>query len=186
MQKILANSRELVSFTEVQSAISRQAKEINEFIKKQLDQKAKPDVVAICLLNGGIIYSGMLLPMLDFNLQLDSISVSRYGKRDVGGDISWHSTPRLSLQGKIVLLLDDIFDQGTTLAHVQQWCLAHGAKSAVSCVLAWKELGEHVSGKPDFYALRIPDKFVVGMGMDYAESFRNAPGIFVLPELDKD
>jgi len=182
MSDILLKSKALISFSEVQSAIQQEATLINSCIKEQQRENRCKDVVAITLLNGGIIFAGMLLPLLDFNLQLDSVAVSRYGKNDVGGSLSWHAMPRISLQNKTVLLLDDIFDQGLTLFHVRQWCMNHGAESVFSCVLAWKELSQKTDGQPDFYAVRIPDKFVVGMGMDYAGLYRNAPGIFVLPE----
>ncbi len=176
MIKALQSAEHMYSLPQVCKAIATQAEQLNE-------QFRGGEVVAITLLNGGIVYAGQLLPLLDFNLQLDSISVSRYRDKAEGGQLHWHAYPSCKLEGTTVLLLDDIFDQGITLQQVKAWCLSKGAKAVYSAVLAWKHLDTEASmpdTKPDFYALSVPDKFVVGMGMDYAGKFRNADGIYAL------
>lgn len=171
----------LVSLAQAQNAVADQAGKLNAYISGELNKANKPEgVVVLSLLNGGIIYTGMLLPLLDFDLELDSLAVSRYRENDFGGNLQWHTVPRVSLKNKMVLLLDDIFDQGITIKKVGEWCREQGAYGVLSCVLAWKDLIESVESKPDYYALTIPDKFVVGLGMDFAGRYRNAPGIYAV------
>lgn len=182
----LAGTKLLVSFSDVQSAVEAQAQKLNIFVAEQ--QSVYPEgegVVALTLLNGGIIYAGMLLPLLNFKLELDAVGVSRYRDKDYGGELTWNTMPRVALHNKLVILLDDIFDQGITLQRVAEWCVEQGALSVSSSVLAWKQLTPPAVGKPDFYALTIPDAFVVGMGMDYAGYYRNAPGIYALQDFER-
>lgn len=181
----LGSCEQLYSMTQAQDAVARQADKLNSYVLDELNKKNKPEgVVVLSLLNGGIIYTGMLLPLLDFDLELDSLAVSRYRKNDFGGDLQWHTAPRVDLKNKMVLLVDDIFDQGITIKKVGDWCAEQGAYGVLSCVLAWKILIETVENKPDFYALKVPDKFVVGLGMDFAGRYRNAPGIFAVSETE--
>ncbi|SMF31274.1 hypoxanthine phosphoribosyltransferase [Alteromonadaceae bacterium Bs31] len=175
----LKSARLLFSAEQISRAITAQAALINGKLGH------KNPMVALTLLNGGIVYTGQLLPLLDFHLQLDSISVSRYRDQTQGGQLHWHAYPGIDLEGSVVLLLDDIFDQGITLAHVKDWCLSKGAKEVYTAVLAWKKLNNastSLLATPDFFALEVPDKFVVGMGMDYAGKFRNANGIYAMDD----
>jgi Hypoxanthine-guanine phosphoribosyltransferase len=180
MDSLLAQADTLYSYEQSVAAIEV----LSDVLNKHFENFSGEKIVALTLLNGGIVFAGMLLPKLSFALQLDSVGVSRYREHETGRDLRWHSKPRASLVGASVLLLDDIFDQGITLEEVKAWCVDQGANSVESVVLAWKQLeeseGKACKAKPDFYALSIPDKFVVGMGMDFAGNYRNAPGIFVL------
>ncbi|WP_075185254.1 phosphoribosyltransferase family protein [Teredinibacter haidensis] len=185
MQKILGDSQQLFSFEDARFSVAKVGEQINrEFFGETYTDIP---VVALTLLNGGVVFAGMLLPYLNFHLQLDSVGVSRYRDKKSGAELQWHTYPRTSLSGTKVLLMDDIYDQGVTLSKVSEWCIEQGAESVHTAVLAWKQLKTASSESsdilaPDFFALKIPDKFVVGLGMDYAGRYRNAAGIYVLSE----
>jgi len=180
MSESLETAAELYSMEAVQQLIGEQAGIINAHYTSVENNLP---VVCVTLLNGGIIYAGMLLPKLNFPLLVDSLCVSRYREHTSGADLRWHSYPRVSLKSHRVLLLDDIYDQGVTLHNVAQWCFNQGAETVDTAVLALKLCAPasiREFGGPDFHALTIPDKFVVGLGMDKAGKYRNAPGIYVL------
>jgi len=173
----------IFTLDQVHAAIAKQAAAINHHFSEK--HRAKEKIVALTLLNGGIVYTGLLMPQLNFTLYLDSLSVSRYRDNTQGGGLEWQAYPKIGLKGVHVLLLDDIFDQGITLQAVVDWCRMQGASSVTSAVLAWKQLDDangQAVGVPDFYALRVPDKFVIGMGMDCAGKHRNLPGIYFIDE----
>lgn len=176
---LIETAERLYSLEQVRDAIAVQAGELNHAYR---GPRSEP-VVALTLLNGGLVYAGMLIPMLDFELVIDSVRVSRYRDKTHGGELNWHVEPGTSLVNRQVLLLDDIYDQGVTLQLVREWCEQRGASRVQNAVLAWKQPqpGVGMNGTaPDSHALTVPDKFVVGMGMDFAERYRNAPGIFAI------
>ncbi|WP_045859914.1 phosphoribosyltransferase family protein [Teredinibacter purpureus] len=182
----MKNAKKLFSFDESQQAIVGLSDKLNRHYRSSSSNGKKP-VIVLSLLNGGMVFSGLLLPHLNFPLLLDSICVSRYRQKTTGADLQWHSYPGVDLSGSEVLLLDDIYDEGITLAMVKAWCLSQGAEHVITSVLAWKQLPPkkqraEVLECPDFFALQVPDEFVVGLGMDSAGLYRNAPGIYVLDE----
>ncbi len=141
------------------------------------------DWLAICLLQGGIVPAGQLLPRIDAPLQLDAVDITRYRDTTQGGALDWRFGPRNAVAGRQVLLLDDILDEGHSLAAVQRHLLAAGAHEVVIAVLVVKN---HDRGDPharaDFFGLEVPDRYVFGYGMDYQGWYRNAPGIYAWPE----
>ncbi|TVZ39175.1 hypoxanthine phosphoribosyltransferase [Alteromonadaceae bacterium 2753L.S.0a.02] len=178
MSSIPENAEELFNYDDVSCALRKLAQTINSEY-----QNYEGELLVITLLNGGMIFSGMLLPQIKRELYCDSVSVSRYRNEKSGSDFRWHFQPVTTMHNRKVLLLDDIYDQGITLEHVQEWCYKQGADQVKTAVLAWKQLGEtsqKAVAEPDFYALQVPDAFIVGMGMDCAGKYRNAPGIYAL------
>lgn len=172
----IENSERLFAPDEVEAAFERMARAID-------DHFAGADCVALCLLQGGIMPAGLLLPRLATPLQLDSVHVSRYRNTTRGGEIEWRATPRTSLAGERVLLIDDILDEGHSLAAVHAWCLDAGATEVVSAVLVDKRHArKHPRGRADFIGLEVPDRYVFGYGMDYRGFHRNAPGIFAIDD----
>ena len=137
--------------------------------------------VLICVLNGGLVFCGHLLPLLRFELVLDYVRVSRYGKDTHGGALEWRAQQETSLAGKNVLLIDDIFDEGATLKAIALYCQAQGASQVRSAVLVNKQHDRKVPGfHPDHVGLECPDKYVFGFGMDLHGGYRNLPAIHVL------
>ncbi|MHB1951876.1 MAG: hypoxanthine-guanine phosphoribosyltransferase [Acidiferrobacteraceae bacterium] len=155
---------------EIEAALTRIAVEITRALKDL-------DPLIICVLNGGLVPLGRLLPQLHFPLQTDYIHASRYGDRLVGGELAWNAGPATSPSGRVVLLVDDILDEGTTLVSLEQWLSRQRAKAVYKAVLVAKRKAKPAATTADFVALEVPDRYVFGYGMDYEGYLRNLPGI---------
>ena len=133
----------------------------------------------------GLVFKGKLLMQLKFPLEVDHIQVSRYRGEVVGGTIEWMVTPRVSLSGRNVLIVDDILDEGKTLLEIIGACKKQGAKEARSVVLVDKQHNRKV--RPDvkatYTALEVEDRYLFGYGMDYKGYLRNAAGIYAVKGL---
>jgi len=136
--------------------------------------------VMVCIMNGGIVVTSDLLERLRFPLELDYVHLSRYGDATRGGEIVWHSLPKVDLTGRTVLLVDDIFDVGLTLAAAAERLAGLGARDVRTAVLARKRVRREVAIEPDFVGLEVPDRYVFGRGMDYRGHWRNLPEIRAL------
>jgi hypoxanthine phosphoribosyltransferase len=175
-QQALDKAECLYDSNEVEQAIARMADEISREIG-QLDPLLLPVMI------GGVVLAGRLTPLLNFPLQIDYIHATRYRSTTSGYDISWIKKPDKSLQDKTVLLIDDILDEGITLAAIIDYCYGAGAKKVLTAVLAEKELNKQKPlEKADFTGLTVPDRYVFGYGMDYQEYHRNLPGIYALDD----
>lgn len=139
----------------------------------------------VCLMNGGLMVAGRLMAKLDFVLQIDFIHASRYREQTQGGAVlDWLVKPHQQLQGRHVLLVDDILDEGQTLYEVKQYCLQQGAAGVLTAVLADKK---HDRRKPagfvaDYTGLSVEDRYVFGCGMDYKGYLRNVDGIYAVDD----
>ena len=140
--------------------------------------------IVLCVLNGGIIPAGHLLTRLAFSLETDYLHATRYrGKTTGERDIAWLCKPHLSLQGRTVLLVDDILDEGHTLKAISEYCRDSGAARVYTAVLVEKLHDRRVAGMTaDFIGLAVEDRYVFGCGMDYKGYLRNLNGIFTLGE----
>lgn len=143
------------------------------------------DPVFLCILIGGIVPLGNLLPRLDFQLEINYIHVSSFNLDNKAGELLWKAEPTIDLSGRTVVIVDDILDTGTTLKAALDYCMMKGAKEVLTAVLLDKRKPRKPGGvaEADFKALTIEDRFVYGYGLDYSEYMRNAPGIYaVAPE----
>ena len=143
---------------------------------------ADRDPVVLVAMNGGLIPAGALLPRLGFPLRLDYLHATRYREQTRGGALDWkrhHDTP---LAGRDVLVIDDILDEGYTLAAIAAQCRAEGARRVWTAVLVEKLHERGVDFAADFVGLTVPDRYVFGYGMDYKGYLRNAPGIYAVAE----
>lgn len=142
--------------------------------------------VVLCVLTGGIIPTGHLLTRLAFPLEIDYLHATRYRRQTSGADVQWVSRPDISLQGRTVLIVDDILDEGHTLAGVLDFCRESGAAAIYSAVLIDKRHDRRIEGiRADFSGLEVADQYVFGFGMDYKGYLRNLNGIFAIgPEQD--
>ena len=166
----------LIHSTEtVDRSIVNQAEKINS----ELDGEG---VVALCVMTGGLVYAGKLLPLLNMPVALDALRVTRYRNQTSGGEeLHWITEPYSTLRGQTVLLLDDIFDEGKTLEALDNWAKDEGANRVLSAVMVSKIHDRKPrSYRPNFSALEVEDKYVFGMGMDYKGAWRNANGIWAL------
>ncbi len=147
---------------------------------------ADKNPLVLCILHGGLIFSGHLLTRLPFRLQQDYIHATRYRGKQSGDQLHWQASPHESLERRVILLLDDIFDQGNTLQAIRDYCFAEGAEEVYSAVLLKKNHQRPTKAMvPDFIGLEVEDRYVFGFGMDYEHYWRNANGIYALPEEKK-
>jgi hypoxanthine phosphoribosyltransferase len=141
-------------------------------------QLAETNPLVLCVMNGGIVVSGKLLTRLTMPLTVDSINASRYRNQTFGGGIDWIFKPRTIIEDRTVLIIDDILDEGITLAAIYEYCIAQGARAVYSAVLIDKKLGHDKPIKADFVGLETEDRYLFGYGMDYKGYCRNAAGIY--------
>ena len=174
---LLAQATEVFDGAAVQVALARMADQINARFEQQ-GAPAFPLVLGV--MGGAVVFAGQLLTRLSFPLEFDYIHVTRYGAKDHGGRIEWKVEPRADVRGRTVIVLDDILDEGETLAHVQERLLAMGATEVLLAVFADKAIGKTKPARPDYVGLVVPNKFLVGYGMDAYGYWRNLPGIWAL------
>lgn len=139
--------------------------------------------LVLCVMNGGLVTCGQLLPLLNIQLQLDYVHASRYRNKLEGKEIAWSALPSSTLSGRNILLVDDIHDEGVTLAALREYCQKEGAASIKIAVLVEKHHDrKHLPVAVDYFAVRVPDRYVFGAGMDYKGYLRNAPGIYAVAD----
>lgn len=172
---ILAAADMIHSAETVAAAVGRVAREISERLRES-------NPLLLCVMNGGLPFTGQLMTLLTFPLDFDYVQVSRYGQRTAGGEISWRVEPMLPVAGRTVLLVDDILDEGLTLAAIRDRLLQRGARACYTAVLADKMIGRKKPLEADFVALTVPDRFLFGYGMDVRGAWRNLPAIYALRE----
>lgn len=149
-------------------------------IRADLEDKVP---LVLVVMTGGVIAAGKLLPRLDFPLEVDYLHATRYGEATSGGELRWLARPRHSLARRHVLVIDDIFDEGVTLKAIVEACHTEGAASVRSAVPVNKLHGRKVKDfVPDYIGVDVPDRFLVGEGMDFRGYFRNLNGIYALPD----
>ncbi len=136
----------------------------------------------LCVMHGGLPYCGRLLDRLHFPLELGYVHVARYRDSTAGGALDWIASPVQNVTGRQVLIVDDVLDQGDTLAAVCEWAAAAGAARVWSTVLNRKDVPGNRAVEVDFAALQCPDRYLIGCGMDYKGYWRNLPDIRALPE----
>jgi hypoxanthine phosphoribosyltransferase len=174
---LLQNAEEIFDATEVQQAVTGVADQLNERFDVPGDDTF-PLVLGV--MGGAVVFVGNLLPQLRFPLEFDYIHVSRYGDDDQGGRVVWKVIPRPNVAGRTIIVLDDILDEGETLAHVKQRLLDMGAAEVIIAVFADKALKQSKPIKADIVGLTVPNKFVVGFGMDVYGYWRNLPGLWAI------
>ena len=177
----MEHAEEIVSADQVQAAVSKVADNLNKRFGNP-DDAAFPLVLGV--MGGAVVFTGNLLPQLRFPLEFDYIHVTRYGDDDKGGAVVWKVIPRSNVQGRTVVVVDDILDEGETLAHVKQRLLDMGAAEVIIAVFADKDIKRPKPIKADIVGLTIPNKFVVGFGMDVYGYWRNLPGLWVIRQAD--
>ena len=135
----------------------------------------------ISLINGAVMFTADLMREIDNPVRLDCIRVSSYGlkTKSIGTPQIIHSLT-LDIKNRHVLVIDDILDTGKTLKLVSDLVRELNPASLRTCVLLDKKARREVKMEADFVGFEIPDKFVVGYGLDFAERYRNLPGIGVL------
>lgn len=138
----------------------------------------------LTVMHGGLPFAGQLglaLGERGLDLEFDYLHATRYRGETSGGELVWKHRPATPLQGRRVLLVDDIVDEGHTLAAVRAWCVEQGAAEVRIAALAVKVHGRCVEGvRADYAGVEVPDRYVFGYGMDFYEQGRNLPAIYAL------
>src|SRR4029077_16174447 len=133
------------------------------------------EMVVVSLLNGTVMFLADLIRNLSLPLRLDFIGISSYGLGTESGDLVITKELRLDVRGRDVLLVDDILDTGKTLSRVVANVLELKPRRIKTCVLLEKAARRVENVRADYVGFSIPDLFVVGYGLDFAERFRNLP-----------
>jgi hypoxanthine phosphoribosyltransferase len=174
---VAARSELLVTGEEMEAAIDRMAQAISQVL-------ADKDPLVLCVMTGGIVPVGRLLPRLGFQLRLDYVHVTRYRGATRGAGLEWLHHPAPAVRGEHVLVVDDILDEGFTLEAIVQACRKGGAAGVHSAVLVEKERPRTCPHKADFVGVKVPERYLYGYGLDYVDYFRNAPGIYAVADAD--
>lgn len=173
--EILASADVIHTAEAVVAAVTRVAGEIREKL-------AGAHPLLLCVMSGGVPFAGHLMTQLDFPLDFDYMHVTRYGQNTTGGALSWRSAPWTPIKGRTVLVIDDILDEGLTLAAIRDRLMQLGAKECYAAVAVNKLTGKTKPINADFVALTVPDRFVFGFGMDVRGAWRNLPAIYAMKE----
>lgn len=160
-----------------ESQLRRRVHELSHLITADFGGR---DLVVVALLNGTVLFLADLIRRLSLPLRLDFIGVSSYREGTVSRDLVFTKELRLEVRGRDVLLVDDILDTGRTLASVIARLQQLQPRAIKSCVLLNKPSRRVEPIEADYVGFEIPDLFVVGYGLDYAERYRNLPFIGVL------
>ncbi len=169
----------LVSEEQINEMVSRIASEIDR------DYKDK-NLVLVCILKGSIVFMGDLMKKLTIPTEIDCMKVSSYGNQtESSGNINIRlDLIRPDLPECDLLIIEDIIDSGKTLKYLTDYLTFKGARSVKTCTLLDKPSRRVVDLTPDYVGCEIPDEFVVGYGLDYAEKYRALPYVGVLkPEV---
>jgi hypoxanthine phosphoribosyltransferase len=173
--RLLAEADQLYGEDAVREAVVRIAGEISDKLQEEFP-------VVLSVMGGAAIFTGQLLPLLAFPLEFGAIEVTRYNNDIQGREITWRLSPRDNVRDRVVLVVDDILDEGITLAAIRQRLLEMGAKEVYSAVFADKALGREKPIAADFVGVTVPNRYVFGFGMDAYGLWRNLPAIYALKE----
>lgn len=171
--QLIENAELVASADEVQQTLARLATDIAADIGKSF-----PLVLAV--MGGAVVFAGQLLPRLTFPLEFDYLHVTRYRGKTSGGRIEWRVLPGQNVVQRTVLVLDDILDEGETLAAVRDKLLELGASRVLTAVLTDKQNDVRKPIRADYVGLQVPDRYVFGCGMDVYGLWRNLPAIYAL------
>lgn len=161
-----------------------------EDIRRRVDELGKEitrdyagmQPIAVCVLRGAIPFYADLIRRINLPVTVDTITVSSYGSGTVSGKLKVITDMRTSVEGRDVLVVDDIIDSGRTSVALIEMLKERGAKSVKTCALLDKPSRRVVDIKGDYVGFSIPDEFVVGYGLDWNEKFRNLPHVYTLKE----
>ncbi|BBA37214.1 phosphoribosyltransferase [Methylocaldum marinum] len=171
IERVLAEADCLFRESEIEATLDRMAAEITMLVGDKTP-------LLISVLNGGIIPTAMLALRLRFPLEMDSIKAGRYQGETSGSEIRWLLKPTIPLRGRTVLIIDDVLDEGITLAEIRKYCLEEGAEAVYTAVVVDKKLNKEKPCRADFIGVEAENRYLFGFGMDYKSFLRNWPGIF--------
>lgn len=176
---LLARAEQLLAPDAVEQAVARVAGEITAALGEE-----QPLLLAV--MRGGVVFAGQLLLLLRFPLDFDYVDVTRYGDATRGGELDWRVDVPAAVRDRTVLVVDDILDEGHTLAAVRRRLLEAGARRVLIAVFADKQLPRPKPVAADFTGVQVPDRYVFGFGMDVRGLWRNLPAVYALHQDEQD
>lgn len=166
----------LVSEHEIRTIVSNLGREITAHYRQ-----LGGELLVVGLLKGSFVFMADLIRVIDYPLTVDFLAVSSYGSSTVSsGEVQVKSDIDQSVEGKHILLVEDIVDTGTTFSKMIRWLQKRNPASLKTCTLLSKPSRREVEVPIDFCGRNIPDEFVCGYGLDYAQKYRNLKYIGVL------
>ena len=172
-ERLLHEADLLCAADEVNRAVERMAGEISRKLGAEFP-------VVLSVMGGAAVFTGRLLPLLAFPLEFGAIEVTRYNNDTQGREITWRLPPRDNVRDRTVLVVDDILDEGVTLAAIRAKLGEMGARKVYAAVFADKDIGRAKPAHADFVGITVPDRYVFGFGMDAYGLWRNLPAIYAL------
>ena len=163
----------LYSEQEVVQAVANIAVQLNQAY-------AHKRPVVLCVMGGGVVFTGQLLPQLTFPLEFDYVQATRYHGVTQAADLQWVIKPKHLIKNRHVLVLDDILDEGITLKAIVDECEQLGANEINVAVLVDKALNKPKPIQANYVGLSVPERYVFGCGMDVFGWWRNLPAIYAL------
>src|SRR5690554_4493340 len=178
LNQVMTEADLLKTEAEVEAAYDKLATEITAVLKESMP-------VVYSIMNGGLVMAGRLLTKLNFPLEQGYMHATRYrGEIKGSADLQWQALPSVPMMGRTVLIMDDIFDEGHTLAEVVKACQAQGAEKIYTAVLINKEHDRKTTElEIDFIGMNVEDRYIFGCGMDYRGYWRNTPAIYAVKGL---
>ena len=173
--RLLTTADEIFTAQEVRAAVERMAGDITRKLKDEFP-------IVLSVMGGAAVFTGQLLPQLTFPLEFGAIEVTRYNNDIQGREITWRLAPRDNVRGRTVLVVDDILDEGITLAAIRKKLTEMGARKFYSAVFADKDLKREKPVTADFVGITVPNRYVFGFGMDAYGLWRNLPAIYMLKQ----
>lgn len=167
-----------------ESQISQIMDKLAQQISSEFQQKLP---LVLVVMKGGYFVASELLRRLNFPLEVDYLEATRYGKNTSGACLNWLHKSATQIQARDIILVDDVFDEGITLAEINTYLQDAGANSVKSLVLIEKQVANRkIDFRPDYIGALLPNRFLFGCGMDLAGIWRNLPQIYAINDEDID
>lgn len=171
---VLNEADRLYTTAQIDQAYDRLAAEIAAKLKDQ-------NPLVLCVMIGGMVPTVEILRRMEFPYEIDYLHATRYRGETAGREIIWKVSPTARLTGRVVLVIDDILDEGHTLAAIQNAIRAQDVKALYTAVLVEKmHERRHPEARAEFVGVRVPDRYVFGGGMDYKNHLRFVPGLYAV------
>ncbi len=174
---------ELLSDVEVlieEQVVQRRVGELGKQLTRDLRGRSP---IFVAILRGAAIFHADLVRQVDLMLKIDHISVKSYGNASrSSGEVQLVKDLEASIRGQDVVLVEDIVDTGLTISYLVRNLLTRQPRSLSVCALLSKPARRKVNVEIDYLGFEVPDRFIVGYGLDYSERYRNLPYVGVLPE----
>lgn len=167
-----------------ESQISQIMDKLAQQISSEFQQKLP---LVLVVMKGGYFVASELLRRLNFPLEVDYLEATRYGKNTSGACLNWLHKSATQIQARDIILVDDVFDEGITLAEINTYLQDTGANSVKTLVLIEKQVANRkIDFRPDYIGALLPNRFLFGCGMDLAGIWRNLPQIYAINDEDID